>query len=390
MNTSAGNPAPGAAWTRRLQRYGSGVGGFLRWWRESLLAWLPERWRLLLGSAQDRLLLSREPAPAQAGGVELRLFLQRGAELAELARLPSPLQAADLDGLLDRRLSDLPRWLLLPAGNALRRQWQLPAAAATRLRDVAGFEIDRQTPFAANGVHYDARVVGRRGAGQIDAELVVAPRALLDRELAALSDIGAQLSGVDVADADGRPLQVNLLPMAARQRGSSRLQRWNLILIAIALLAAAFAGHRMLDNRRTALAEFSAKVEAQAVGARGVAARRQQLQDLVEGTAFLDEARAARPTALEVLDELSRRLPDDTYLEKVSIEGNRLTLIGISSEAAALPGRLEGAKLWRAPALSGAVQPDPRLRRDRFSLTAELTGPRPVATTPEAANGADS
>lgn len=377
MNTSADNPARGAAWTRQLQRYGSGVGGFLRWWRESLLAWLPERWRVLFGSAQDRLLLRR-------AGAEMQLLLQRGGECVELARLPPPLQAADLDGLLDRRLSDLPRWLLLPAESALRRRWQLPAAAAARLRDVAGFEIDRQTPFTANAVHFDARVAGHRGDGQIDAELVVAPRALLERELAALGGMATQLAGVDVADADGQPLQVNLLPVMVRQR-SGRGQRWNLALAAFALLALVFAAWRMLDNRRAALAEFSAKVEAQAVKARGVAVQRQQLQDLVEGTAFLDEARAARPAVLEVLDELSRRLPDDTYLEKISVEGDRLTLIGISSAAAELPGRLEGAKLWRAPALSGAVQPDPRLRRDRFSLTAELAGTRPAAAKPKVA-----
>ena len=375
MNTSADNPARRAAWTRQLQRYGSGVGGFLRWWRESLLAWLPERWRALFGSARDRLLLRR-------AGADVQLLLQRGGECVELARLPTPLQATDFDGLLDRRLSDLPRWLLLPAESALRRRWQLPAAAAARLRDVAGFEIDRQTPFTANAVHFDARVAGHRGDGQIDAELVVAPRALLEHELATLGGMATQLTGVDVADADGQPLQVNLLPAMARQR-SGRGQRWNLALAAFALLALVFAAWRMLDNRRAALAEFSAKVEAQAANARGVAARRQQLQDLVEGTAFLDEARASRPTVLEVLDELSRRLPDDTYLEKVSMEGDRLTLIGISSAAAELPGRLEGAKLWRAPALSGAVQPDPRLRRDRFSLTAELAGTRPAAAKPE-------
>ena len=54
---------------------------------------------------------------------------------------------------------------------------------------------------------------------------------------------------------------------------------------------------------------------------------------LIKGQAFLHAARRDHPTAVEVMDELSRRLPDGTYLEKLAIEGERLTLIGLSNEA---------------------------------------------------------
>lgn len=94
--------------------------------------------------------------------------------------------------------------------------------------------------------------------------------------------------------------------------------------------------------------------------------------DIVDGQAFLDRTRAGRPTAVEVLEDLSKRLPDSTYLEKLAIEGGRITLIGRSNEASALLGRLEGSRLWRAPALAGALQPDPRTGRDIFTLTADL------------------
>ena len=113
--------------------------------------------------------------------------------------------------------------------------------------------------------------------------------------------------------------------------------------------------------------------------ARRVAMQRQRLVDLVEGAAFLDRTRASLPTTVEVMDEVSRRLPDNTYLEKLSIEGHQLLLIGLSPEASSLVGKMEGSRLWKSPALSGALQPDPRSRRDRFSLTAELVGSTPSA-----------
>ncbi|HEY0504984.1 MAG TPA: PilN domain-containing protein, partial [Lysobacter sp.] len=97
------------------------------------------------------------------------------------------------------------------------------------------------------------------------------------------------------------------------------------------------------------------------------------------GQAFLDRERAQRPTTVEVLDELTQRLPDSTYLEKLAIEDNNLLMIGLSREAPSLVQRLQGSKLWRAPSLTGALMPDPVSGRDRFTLTAELGAPASTA-----------
>jgi general secretion pathway protein L len=285
------------------------------------------------------------------------------------------------------RLTDVPRWLLLPAGSALRRRLSLPAAAAERLRDVVGFEIERQTPFAADAVAYDARVIGRReGDGPIDAELVVVPRAALDPQLAMLGPAAPSLAGIDVAGADGVPLEVNLLPPAQRQRVRDPWRTWNLGLAAVAVFALGLALWLVLENRRTAADNFDAQVEREAEPARRASAQQQELTNLIQGQAFLQRKRAAYPTTVEVMDELSRRLPDGTSLEKLAIEENRLTLIGLSNEAPALIGRLQDSKLWRSPGLQGALQTDPTTRKDRFTLTADI-GPADTKETSGARSG---
>ncbi|MGH8061303.1 MAG: PilN domain-containing protein [Pseudoxanthomonas sp.] len=366
----------------RIRRYGSGTGSFFIWWRQALVGWLPARWKVLMGLAQDRLLLSRDQE-------ELRVQWQDAAGLRDLVRLPLPLQEPELEKVLGNRLAALPRWLLLPPGRVLRRSLLLPAAAAERLRDVVGFEVDRQTPFAAGAVRFDARLLQRRPDGQLEAELVAVPRPAFDEAMAAFGSLAASLVGVDASDAQGRPLGVNLLPLEQRRRRHNPLRTWNLALAAIALLALVACAWQVLDNRRQAAAAFAAQVEVRANQARLVAVQRQRLVDVVEGAAFLDRSRASLPTTLEVMDEVSRRLPDNTYLEKLSIEGQQLLLIGLSPEASSLVAKMEGSKLWKSPALSGALQPDPRSRRDRFSLTAELVG-NAVAAPPlaGAANGA--
>ena len=107
---------------------------------------------------------------------------------------------------------------------------------------------------------------------------------------------------------------------------------------------------------------------------------------MVEGAAFFERQRAARPTATEVWDELSRRLPDGSYLEKFAIEGDQLQLIGLSREASSLVGKLEGSPLWHTPSLTGVLQGDSASRGERFTLAAQLAN-APVADTQEATNG---
>jgi general secretion pathway protein L len=373
-------PRAGTAVLPGLGRSVGATARFLAWWRDALSSWLPPRWRVLFGLAAERLLLVPQDGQAQ--------LLRAGQSgLEPLADLPLPLTPAELDAVLSPRLAGLPRWSLLPAVQVLRRPLLLPAAAAERLREVVGFEIDRQTPFTADAVYFDARITGRRADGQLQAELVVVRRQGVDRALEQLGPVARGLAGLDVADAGGLPLGVNLLPPAQRVHRASPARSWNLVAAAVAVLALACAGWQVLANRRAAADAFAAQVERSAASARGVAARRQQLVDLVEGARFLQAQRAARPTTVEILDELTRLLPDSTYLEKVSIEGDQLLLIGLSPEAPGLVKVLEGSKLWTSPALTGALQMDRRTRLDRFSMTARLAGPKPPANAAPGARG---
>lgn len=382
MNVSSGNSRLGSRPRQVGLRLGPGVGGLLAWWGRALASWLSPRMRQALGFDRGRLLL-------QADGPELQLRLQRGEHVRDLGRVPvltAPGEVAAGDPLallLTPSVAELPRWLVMPAASALRRRLVLPPAAAERLRDVVGFEIDRQTPFAADAVAFDARVLGRRESdGQLDVELVAVPRGTMDPQLAALGPLAATLAGVDVAAADGAPLGVNLLPPLQRSRHRDSWRAWNIALAALALLLVAALLWQLLANRRAAAAALQQTISAQAEAGRRAAAQRQQLLNLIEGQAFLDQARASRPTTIEIVDELSRRLPDGTYLEKLAIEDEQLMLIGLSNEAAALVGRLQGASLWQKPALAGALQPDPASGRDRFTITAAL-GPAARAAAPD-------
>lgn len=358
---------------RQVQgRIGPGLGHFLRWWRQSLLAWVPARWQWALGWSQARLLLQRD-------GDHVQVWRDGSAGPERVVQLPWPLALADLDRVLEPRLRRLPRFWLLPVAQVLRRRLRLPSAAADRLHAVVGYEIDRQTPFEASQVSYDVRSLGAADDGVLQVELVAWPLRQLEAWRSQAGDWADALAGVDAIDEQGNTLQVNLLPPAQRQRRVDASRRWNLVLSAAALLMLVLAALQLLDNRRDAADALREQVERSARSARGVASERSQLQALIDGAAFLEKQRSQRATTVELWTELTRRLPDGTYLEKLAIENNSLQLIGLSGQASQLVALLQDAPQWRKVNLTGVLQADGASSgRDRFTLTAELQ-PLPAA-----------
>ena len=126
----------------------SGLKQFLHWWGGELASLLPASWQALFEQGRARILYV-------AVGDTLELRLEEGGRDTLLAGLPLD-SGANLPSQVDAKLgpnrADRPRWLLLPAGQVLRRRIPLPVAATERLREVVAHELDRQTPFRADQV----------------------------------------------------------------------------------------------------------------------------------------------------------------------------------------------------------------------------------------------
>ena len=336
------------------------------WSRKALEAWraaLPPRLRPLFQADAGQMRLRRD-------GELLQVSVAAAGGERQLGELP----LGAVDALAGRLAGAHARaWLVLPPSAVLRRTLSLPVAALPRLRDVLAHEIDRQTPFAPDQVSYEGRVLTHPPAGQpASVELVVLPRARLDAELEAIGPLAGMLAGVDVAGADGTALGLNLLPAARRPRGSDPVRRLNGVLAAVSAVALLLAMALVLHNRASALEALRAEVDAASTEVRAARLARNQLVAKTAAANFLAMRRAGSPTMLEVLDDLTRRVPDDTSLDKLSVNDGKLVLVGQSRAAPALVGLLQASPLLAEPALTGAVQADPRTGRDRFTLAARV------------------
>jgi len=341
----------------------------LRQWGEDLRALLPPAWRLRCFPPERRLWLGLEDG-------RLRLEEEFGAQRSLLGERPLGADAAlELSAHLQgpsREEAEL--WLRLPAATALCRRLLLPLAAETRLEAVLHHEIDRQTPFAAEQVVMAAQLLRRDpGAGQIEVELLVLPRTRLEAALASLGPLAGQLSGLDIDTAGHREgRRHNLLPVALRRVRSHRDSRWRAALLVASALALLASGLLSLKHREQALARLEAQRDAAFEQARATRALRAQLETASAAAGFLAAERQARPSALALLDDLSRRLPDDVFLSRLMVEQDRVTLSGLARSSGEIIPLLQASPLLRAPALVGMVQKDPASGRDSFTVVAQL------------------
>jgi general secretion pathway protein L len=365
----------------RMAYAASPLSRFLTWWGHELVGLLPARVRALLAERRDEVLLGLD-----AGSLWLE---RRGRRVLERQRFDRAGDTVELRAALAAATRDdeqPPRVLLaLPASRVLRRPLSLPAAAEQNLRQVLAFEMDRQTPFRADQVYYDCRVAGRDEATRtLAVELAAVPRAALDPDLAALGELGIALDGVDMAGADGRAEGFNLLPAERRAVRRNVWLQVNLGLAAAVLVLLGVVMAQSVGNREQALAALREQTTARRDAAREVAALRNELKTAVEGANFLAERRRARPPISDLVLDATERLGNDTWLQRLSLNGDQLQLQGQSREAAGLITILQQSPMMEAPALQGAITPDARSGKEQFLIQARVKVPPPPAAAPAA------
>ena len=78
------------------------------------------------------------------------------------------------------------------------------------------------------------------------------------------------------------------------------------------------------------------------------------------------------PVVAELLAEITRLLPDDTWIIQMGWHGDRLTLAGYSGSSSALIALLEESDLLSNVRFNSPVTVDRRLELERFNLSAKV------------------
>lgn len=379
---------------------GERLGAFLRWWRGELVRMLPERFALLRGGGGTPLLALED---SEAVAIDAHAASGAGEKRVSLAGLDEAQGRAAVRNLLESVGETRGRArAALGSGEVLVRRVTLPAATEENLAQVVGFEMDRLSPFQSDEVYFDHRVVSRdSGNGQILVELAIARREVVDARVAELRALGVSVQGVALRDDAMRAaMPFDLLPSeqrGARETPRERLVR-NALIGAVVLLFIAALVFPVWKKREAVVALLpgveKARQEAQATDA----VVRELERQAADYNYLLGRKHAWYPAAAYV-EEISRLLPDNTWLQQLDIKttgkNKEVVITGETASSSKLIELLEQSKLLQNAAPRGPTTRGSTPGSERFMIGAELrprTPPeaQPLAGAPAAPAAAPS
>jgi general secretion pathway protein L len=345
---------------------------FLHWWRDELYGLVPGPVRnLATGSDADVVLAQVEggfqivtPPTSRVpdGTPEVLSSVQAVAALADMAA--------------SRRVSRV--GIRLPLSQCFERRVELPRVARDDLQRMLLFDLERATPFRRSEVYTAHLASGESVAkGKQRVRQLVVKREAIDPLLAELKAAGLEPAFVDCWQAAPiAGLSVDFLEANAPLRtGLASQLTLSRVLILLVLALAGPACVLWPSRYEAALAEIparNAKLRAEAAVVRSAIERSDVA---VADLARLQQIRLRQLSAVDVVEALSRLLPDSVWLTDLRIEGDILDITGLAKSGAAIPALLVGSPHFADVSLSAPVTLDPREDKERFSLRLRLKQP---------------
>jgi general secretion pathway protein L len=355
----------------------SGNGGYLNrfftWWFGELRACMPNAISGVLFGAAEWLDVTLEEG-------EARFTLRRNGSVRDLGHVDldpaaeeSPQNAAR-DLLLRDHASIGHIALRLPADRVLMPKVELPIAAAENLREALAFEMDRHTPFSAEDVLFDFRVIGSDAElERMQIELLVVRKHDIDEALALAASMGLSPDCVAGPPADGPEAETfNLLSEAERPRPSRLVPRLVATIAVLTLVLGGVAIGLEYDRKQKTLALYEAHV-AELRATTGETGRlEEKAERLLAVSGYLVEKKQRQVQMVEILDELTRRLPDEHYLISYSFRDGAVQLAGYSDDPSSVLRLLEESELFSQVRFAAPVTMDPRIGKERFNVGATV------------------
>ncbi|CAH1077598.1 PilN domain-containing protein [Candidatus Nitrotoga sp. 1052] len=351
----------------------SPLGHFWRWWSGELIALVPQWLRQSSANAANELLIEVTPQ-----AVILQRWLH--GSLTEQGRVDRQSGDNDTQGIafqvlfskLHKRDERVALWLA--DTQCLSKQIELPLAAAKNLRQVLGFEMDRHTPFKAEQVYFDFRVLRvDNQKNRLIVKLVVVPRSEMDNSLDLLERWGAPanaayVASIAVPDGDA----INLMPTERNPTQPSKLRGINPGLLLLTLLLAMTAITIPIWQKRQAVIALLPIVDRAKQQARETDALRREQERLSAEYNFMLDKKQIIPPLVVLLDELSRLLPDDTWVQQFNLKGKELQIQGETGSSSKLIALIESARIlhnanFRSPLTKGDMP-----NSERYHLAAEI------------------
>ena len=264
--------------------------------------------------------------------------------------------------------------LLISKGRGLRRVLSVPRAARQEIRQLLSHQIERLTPYTKDEVRFGYRILDQASGGpELAVELTVIPEAEVERGQSLSRHLALEPEMLCLERTEDHSV---LSPdLFGRKEAGSRpaIVKWATIALATANAAMLFlllAAPILSDAK--AVTELRALVATETLEAQVVGRLRERIAVLEAEALFLPGQREAVPLKLPIIERLTTAIPDDAWLDALTITNERARLSGSARSTSAVLKGLEASSVFSDVRYAAPVRRDATRDLEKFVLSVGL------------------
>ena len=361
---------------------------FMRWWLGELASLVPQQMRAATLDAQSLPLVEQH---------DTAFYLRRFENGQLQAPESMPVQGSDPAIQRARFVAALQKIagsqrdvaLALPASRVLRKTLSLPLATEENLRQVLEFQMEDHTPFPASSLYLGYRILARDfERSQLRVEFVATPREAVDTSIKTLNEWGTTVRAVVAEETLSAGPLLNLLPAAQGKVPLALWQGINPWILGLAAVLALVAMAAPVLIKREAAVQLLPWLDKGKAAAEAADTLKRNLEARVDEHNYLLEKRQLIPPVIMMLEELTRILPDDTWVQQLDIKGKEVQIQGETASSVRLIGLFEQSPMFYDASFRSSLTKGQAAGAERYQLALQIRALTPAPLPSEAVNPA--
>ena len=354
-------------------------------------------WRMLSFSlADDRIApLRRLMVVLESGGLSVAYhsrFLSRMKNRGsrrypfEEGKYPTPESAASAAALAvsDLGAAGAQATLVIPGAWTIVKTAEFPLTVKENLPDVVSYELDRLTPLSPERAFYDFRIIAE-DENRIRIMVAAMKAETLQPYLEALRGKGIAIRRVAIAPSvpgatgtDHRSQsaiagEMNLLSKGIHPSPKTPMAL-TIILLSVLVALGLFWLVSPLRIAETRVEIIDREIASRRDEVKKVEGLKKELEGVEKEIAAIETFKSSRPVTLNLLKELTKILPMNTWLSRIRFTGSTVDIEGYAASATEILPRLEASGHFKKVEFASPTSRDARMNADRFSIKMEIEG----------------
>jgi general secretion pathway protein L len=280
-------------------------------------------------------------------------------------------KASLVEFILNQQKNNPGLFLCLPNNIVLHRHLSLPAAVKPDIRQALAFEINRKTPFTEDQVYFDFEFIELNN--KLSIQLYIAPKEKVSSILERYQSLNFSFNAISTKNEKNSLANINFIDNDSNNNKRSKTNKLTTFLLLTATTLFVSLLYLPLYTQSQGLNVIETEISKKRKQAVQLQSLKKEKDVIFEQSHFLANKRAEQISTIEVINEVTRAIPNDTWLNRLVIKSGVIQLQGESSNASSLLQVIESSDLFSNAEFRSPITKNNQTRKDRFNLSANIT-----------------